>query len=229
MGGDWIVKLPSTRFEGVPEKEYAMMELARAIGIDVPKTQLIDIADVEGLPNSLGTLKGQAFAIRRFDRTAEGPVHIKDFAQVFGVFPEDKHRRASLHNIAYVLGIESGLHSVAEFIRRVVFSVLVGNADMHLKNWSLIYQDRRTPLLAPAYDLLSTIPYIPDDEFALKVARTRRFDAFSWNELTVLADRAGRPSAPILATAPETVDRFVSQWTREKSLMAARKLSARLS
>ncbi|EIM31034.1 type II toxin-antitoxin system HipA family toxin [Microvirga lotononidis] len=216
VGGEWIVKLPSTRFEGVPENEYAMMSLARAVGIDVPEIQLLDVDSINGLPDGIGVLKGQAFAIKRFDRTADGPVHIEDFAQVFGVYPEDKYKKATLRRLAHVLGIESGSDSVAEFIRRVVFSVLIGNADMHLKNWSLIYPDRRTPLLAPAYDLVSTIPYLEDYSFALKFARTKRFDGFTREELSYLADKAGLPVRPALAVAQETVERFLTQWGGEK-------------
>ena len=48
--------------------------------------------------------------------------------------------------------------SIADFVRRLVYCTLIGNADRHLKNWSLIYYDRRTASLSPAYDLLSTIP-----------------------------------------------------------------------
>ena len=46
---------------------------------------------------------------------------------------------------------------LAEFIRRLVVNILIGNADAHLKNWSVIYGDRVTPQLSPAYDLVSTI------------------------------------------------------------------------
>jgi serine/threonine-protein kinase HipA len=216
VGGDWIIKLPSSRFEGVPENEYAMMSLARFVGIDVPEIQLLDVDAIDGLPDGIGTLKGQAFAIRRFDRSADGPVHIEDFAQVFGVYPEDKYKNATMRRLAHVLWIESGSDSVAEFIRRVVFSVLIGNADMHLKNWSLIYPDRRTPLLAPAYDLVSTIPYLEDDGFALKFAHTRRFDGFTREELSYLADKAGLPVRPALAVARETTERFMARWEEEK-------------
>ncbi len=52
-------------------------------------------------------------------------------------------------------------------MRRLTFSTLIGNGDMHLKNWSLIYPDRRTAALSPAYDFASTIPYIKGDRFAL--------------------------------------------------------------
>lgn len=167
VGGPWIVKLPSTQFEGVLENEYAMM-LAAGLGIDVPEVQLLDVDAIEGLPAGIGKLPGQAFAVKRFDRTDEGPVHIEDFAQVFGVFPENKYEKATYRSITTVLGTETGNEGIAEFIRRPVFSTLIGNADMHLKNWSLIYRDRRSPGLSPAYDLVSTIPYIPDEKAALK-------------------------------------------------------------
>ncbi|WP_250847934.1 HipA domain-containing protein, partial [Escherichia coli] len=68
--------------------------------------------------------------------------------------------------------METGEAGVSEFIRRLVFNALTGNADMHLKNWSLIYPDGRTPKLAPGYDFLSTTLYIPDENAALKLART---------------------------------------------------------
>ena len=86
---------------------------------------------------------------------------MEDFAQVFGVFPDHKYEKRSYRSIAEVLAIETTGADVAEYFRRLVFSTLIGNADMHLKNWSLIYSDQRTPMLAPAYDLLSTIPYWP--------------------------------------------------------------------
>ena len=126
-------------------------------------------------PRVLASLTGKAYAIARFDRTPDGPVHIEDFAQVFGVYPENKYNSASYRNIATVLGTEGTDADITEFIRRLVFNTLIGNADMHLKNWSLIYPDRRTPLLSPAYDFVSTIPYIEDDEAALKYARTSKF------------------------------------------------------
>lgn len=217
VGGEWIVKLPSQRFEGLPENEFAMMTLARAVGIDVPEFQLVDIDAIGGLPDGIGTLKGRAFAVKRFDRAADGPVHIEDFAQVFGAWPEDKYKTASLRNIAYVLGVESDAQSADELIRRIVFNVLIGNADMHLKNWSLIYPDKRTPLLSPAYDLVSTIAFLPDDDFALKFARRRRFDAFTREELIALVSKAGLPEHPALRVAGETVDRFLTVWAEEKT------------
>ena len=217
-GGSWIVKLPSTRFEGGPENEFAMMSLARRIGIDVPEFTLIETDAVAGLPEGLGPLQGQqAYAIKRFDRGEDGPVHTEDFAQVFGVYPDDKYKKATYRSIAKVLGIETGERDVAEFIRRLVFNVLIGNADMHLKNWSLIYPDGRTPLIAPAYDFVSTIAFLEDDEVALKFVRTKRFDRFSKDELARLADRAGLPQRPVLEVAKDTVEAFRAAWVDEQT------------
>lgn len=217
VGGSWIVKLPAGRFEGIPENEFAMMSLARQIGIEVPEIALLDTAAIEGLPDEMGKLRGKSFAIRRFDRSDDGPIHIEDFAQVFGAYPEEKYKRATYRRIAGVLSIETGEHSVAEFIRRLVFSTLIGNADMHLKNWSLIYPDGRTPRLSPAYDLVSTIPYIPDETAALKYARTKKMAELDKDELSYLAAKARLPEKLVLDTASETVERFLDLWGKEKN------------
>lgn len=217
IGGSWIVKLPSARFPRLPENEFTMMTLAARLGMDVPDVQLVDVADIEGLPDGLGEMEGQALAVRRFDRSDTGPVHIEDFAQVFGVFPDDKYEKGSYRLIASVLGIETGDAGAVEFIRRLVFNTLVGNADMHLKNWSLIYPDRRTPRLAPAYDFVSTVPYIHDEKAALKYARTRRMTEVTFDELDYLAAKARLPRRLVADTARETVERFMDLWRAEKA------------
>ena len=217
VGGSWILKLPSQQFAGVPENEFSMMTIARLMGMDVPEISLMDLAQIGNLPDGLGELNGQALAIKRFDRTENGPVHIEDFAQVFGVFPDQKYEKRSYRSIAEVLAIETTDADVSEYFRRLVFSALIGNADMHLKNWSLIYPDRRTPMLAPAYDLLSTIPYINDDSAALNYARTRKMVELSVDELRYMAAKALLPEKLVVSTALETVDRFHTVWDREKA------------
>ncbi|MDH2351176.1 type II toxin-antitoxin system HipA family toxin [Bradyrhizobium sp. SSUT112] len=217
VGGSWIVKLPSHQYAGVPENEYSMMTLAKKMGMEVPDLQLIDVEAIKGLPEGIGELKGRALAVKRFDRSADGPVHMEDFAQVFGVFPDEKYNKANYRGIAHILGIETGEAGVAEFVRRLVFSTLIGNADMHLKNWSLIYPDRRTPVLSPAYDLLSTIPYIADDKMALNYSRTKRMDEFSKDELKHLAAKAKVSEKLVLDTAAETVQRFKNMWAELKA------------
>lgn len=218
VGGSWIVKLPSREFRQVPENEYSMLTLARLVGMDVPALELVDVDAIENLPRGIGTLEGPALAIRRFDRRADGAaVHMEDFAQVFGVYPGDKYKRASARSIAAVVGAECGEDDIAEFIRRLTFNMLIGNADMHLKNWSLTYPDRRHAALAPAYDFVSTVAYIPDGEAALNFSRTKRFDQFSEDELLHLAAKARLPQRLVLDTAHETVDLFRQQWRTEKA------------
>ncbi len=218
MGGSWIVKLPSAQFAGVPENEYSMMTLAKLIGMDVPPINLININDVGNLPTGITNTQGQAFAIKRFDRLEDGsPVHIEDFAQVFDVYPRDKYKKARSSNIAQVIAAESREKDIVEFIRRLTFNTLIGNADMHLKNWSLIYPNKRNAQLSPAYDFVSTIPYIADNKAALKYSRTKRFDEFSLNELKHLSAKARLPEKIVLDTAKETVDLFHEHWQKEKS------------
>ena len=84
---------------------------------------------------------------------------------------------------------------------------------MHLKNWSVIYPDRRNAALAPVYDFVSTIPYIPEEEAALKFSRTKRFDGFSEDELTHLAAKAQLPETLVI----ETVALFHQYWESEKA------------
>ena len=223
VGGSWIVKLPSQQYAGVPENEFSMMTIAKSMGMDVPDLQILELDAIDGLPDGIGELKGQAMAIKRFDRSDKGPVHIEDFAQVFGVYPDGKYDHATYRRIAAVLGIETGDADIAEFIRRLVFSTLIGNADMHLKNWSLIYADGRTPTLSPAYDLLSTIPYIADETMALKYSRTKKMAEFSKDELKHLAAKARVSEKLVLDTAAETVTRFKQVWSEQKTKLPLEK------
>jgi serine/threonine-protein kinase HipA len=119
--------------------------------------------------------------------------------------------------IGSVLGIETGDAGVAEYIRRLVFSTLIGNADIHLKNWSLIYPDKRTPALSPAYNLLSTVPYIADQTAALNYSRTKKMNELSRDELAHLAAKALLSEKLVLDTAAETVERFKEVWAAEKA------------
>jgi serine/threonine-protein kinase HipA len=222
MGGTWIVKLPSARFAAVPENEYAMLALGRAVGIEVPANRLIDIGTISGLPQDAGATKGQALAVERFDRRpgAES-VHMEDFAQVFGLFPDDKYRERSYANIAAVLWAETGEAGTYDFLRRLVFSMLIGNADMHLKNWSLLYPGRRTPVLSPSYDFVATLPYIPNDTLALSFGGSRSLSEITIDQVRRFADTARLPASPLWPIVTDMTDRTVSAWENldEKNLI----------
>ena len=215
MGGSWIVKLPSARFAGVPENEYAMLELARRAGITVPDNRLVDMAGIKGLPEEARTPGGKALAVQRFDRTAGGvPVHMEDFAQVFGQYPNNKCKFRSYDNIATVLWAEVGEDAISEFVRRLVFSVVIGNSDMHLKNWSLLYPDQRKPVLSPGYDFVATLPYIPNDTLALSFGGSRSLSEVTPDQMRRFADTARIPASPLWKIVVETAERAAAEWTK---------------
>ena len=213
VGGSWILKLPSTQYPAVPENEYVMLELARAIGIQVPRTRFVSLADVEGLPADAARMTGQALAVERFDRAPDSQrIHMEDFAQVFGLYPDNKYGSRSYSNIAAVLWAETGAEGTYEFVRRLAFSVLIGNADMHLKNWSLLYPDRRNPVLSPAYDFVSTLPYIPGDHLALSFGGIKSLDAITLDQVRRFTDTARLPMKPVWDVVLETIERTADAW-----------------
>jgi len=213
LGGSWIVKLPSARFKAVPENEFVMLELARRIGISVPENKLIDMASIKGLPEQAHTVESMALAVKRFDRLPDGAsVHMEDFAQVFGEFPSNKYKFHSYANLAAVLWAEIGEDAVREFVRRLVFTVVIGNADMHLKNWSLLYPDRRTPALSPGYDFVATLPYIPNDTLALSFGDSRSLSEITPEQMRRFADTARIPASPLWKIAVETAERIAESW-----------------
>ncbi len=218
VGGDWIIKLPAQNFASVPENEWSMLELAREIGINVPETRLVDLNDVAGLPD-LGVLSGnQALAIKRFDRDENGVrIHIEDFAQVYGLFPDAKYSKVSYANIANMVWTLTGEAGLVDFIRRLIFNIIIGNGDMHLKNWSFIYPDGKTPQLTPAYDFVSTVPYIPNDSLALSLSGTKDMSSISLTHFKKLVKKAQVPEYLVLNAVKETVEAVHDTWNKNQS------------
>ena len=215
-GGSWIVKLPSREYDGVPENEFSMMKLAAMMGMNVPAIDLVAMDAIKNVPAGIEQLGRHAFVIERFDRLSDGArVHIEDFAQVFDVYADNKYKKASMRNIAQVIAAEGSNEDLVEFVRRLTFSMIVGNGDMHLKNWSLIYPDRRHVSLAPAYDFVSTIPYLPEDGTGLNISRSKSFADFNVDELTHFAVKAAIPKKMVLDTAKETIATFRKIWADE--------------
>ncbi|MGH2364956.1 MAG: type II toxin-antitoxin system HipA family toxin [Acidobacteriaceae bacterium] len=212
VGGSWIVKMPSTQIPHIPENEFLMLSLARAVGFDVPESKLVKINEIAGIPEGLGDFEGQALAVRRFDRAENGRIHMEDFAQIFGRYPNDKYEGRSYANIAVVLMAEVGEACVAEFIRRVAFTVLIGNGDMHLKNWSLIYPDKRTPDLSPVYDFVSTIPYVAGDQLGLSFGGSKSLEAITLDQIRTFADKTGLATSMVIKEVVETTEKTFSAW-----------------
>lgn len=213
--GQYIAKFPSTAFPGVSENEFANLALAAAIGMDVPERELVEKSDFEGIPEDFDTLsEGKVLLIRRFDRGPQGErIHIEDFAQVFGVYPSRKYEEAAYHDIAAALNTAASAAAALEFVRRLALAVMTGNGDMHLKNWSLIYRDEgSTPTLAPIYDVLSTIPYIPTDSMALSLGGERSFKTLLASRWKSFANRARLPEPAVLQAVVETAALVNERW-----------------
>ncbi len=214
--GDWIVKLPDPRHSDVPANEFATMSLASAVGIDTPEINLIHREELPSLPD--GVWPGEeelAYAVARFDRGAGGQrIHIEDLAQVRGFYDTYKYS-GNIETVGALIYRGRDRPALREFIRRLTFNILIGNGDAHLKNWSLIYSDRRIPTLAPAYDLVSTGPYAsaysPDD-FGLKFGGTRVLERIGRDAFRQLQRRLAVDQTDVLDVVDETVERFAVAW-----------------
>lgn len=153
LWGRFILKPQTDRFPYLPENEDLTMHLAEAVGI---KT----------VPHSLIRFKGGelCYITRRIDRTKSGKIAMEDMCQLSERLTEDKYK-GSYERIAKLIRKYSSapLLDVVNFWEIVLFSWITGNADMHLKNFSL-YRPINNYMLTPAYDLLSTALAMPDDD-----------------------------------------------------------------
>jgi serine/threonine-protein kinase HipA len=218
QAGNWIVKLPDGRqgFDGVPEAEFGCLALAREAGIVVPDTLLLPPSDVRGLPEWVTNVAGDAFAIRRFDRSDNGRIHVEEIAQILDVPPGSdraKYRRANFETIASLIGALCGEPTVGEVIDRIVLNVLVGNGDAHVKNWAVVYPDGRTPQLSPAYDIVPTVLFIAGDDLGLKLNGSRVFEQVTRSSFDHLAIRSGWSPHDARERASEATQRTLDNWS----------------
>ena len=213
--GKYIAKFPSLTHIGLSENEFAMLALSEAIGMDVPERELVDSADFEGIPPELNTVTtGKVLMVRRFDRAPGGQrIHMEDFCQVFGLPPGRKYDAASSHDVAKVFNRAVSLDAAVEFVRRLAFSALIGNGDMHLKNWSLIYRgDGTAAEIAPIYDFLSTVAYLPNDDLALSLGGTKAFKSLTPTRWENFASRAAIPFGAVKDAVSSVVSDVNEKW-----------------
>lgn len=152
--GRFILKPQTDRFANLPENEDLTMHLAEAAGIKTVPHSLIRFADGE-----------LCYITRRVDRTKKGAkIAMEDMCQLSERLTEDKYK-GSYERIAKLIRQHSSapLLDVVNFWEVVLFSWLTGNADMHLKNFSL-FRPADDYILTPAYDLLSTALAMPEDD-----------------------------------------------------------------
>ncbi|MDD9176300.1 type II toxin-antitoxin system HipA family toxin [Aliivibrio finisterrensis] len=212
----WIVKTPSTVHKAVPVNEYTCMKLAEAAGAIVPEIRLIELDELEGLPNIQLPDEQYAYGIKRFDRGAEGRVHTEDFAQVFGLYPSDKYQKINYEQLGKVLYQSSTerLKDIQQMARRLLINILLGNGDAHLKNWTLIYPDAQSPRLSPLYDVVFTVPYIEDDSLAIKMVGTKQWFEITMKNFEVWAEKSGVPWVAIKPHLLDVIDKAKNKWPR---------------
>lgn len=160
--GRYILKPQTERFTCLPEMEDLTMHLAEAARIATVPHSLIRFAD--------GELN---YITRRIDRTDDGrKLAMEDFCQLSEHLTEQKYN-GSYEMIASLIKKFSTapMLDLVNFWEQVVFAWIVGNADMHLKNFSLISQQRGKYVLTPTYDQVSTAVVMPEDteELALSL------------------------------------------------------------
>ena len=167
LWGDYIFKPQTQSYKTLPENEDLTMHLAEIAKIKVVPHTLIRLKD--------GTL---GYLTKRVDRSAEGEkIPMEDMCQLTERQTEYKYK-SSYEQIAKVIAKHSyvPLLDLTDFYEQVFFSWLVGNNDMHLKNFSL-YAPKGKWVLTPAYDLLNVALVNPkdDEELALTLnARKKR-------------------------------------------------------
>ncbi|MCX6224105.1 MAG: HipA domain-containing protein [Bacteroidia bacterium] len=159
--GRYILKPQHHIFPELPQNEDLTMRLASTIGIEVPLHGMVYAKD-----HSL------TYFIRRFDRKGQkDKVPIEDFAQLAGMSRDTKYNY-SMEKLVGLIDDFCTFPAVekAKLFKRVIFNYLVGNEDMHLKNYSVIVQANKVEF-SPAYDLLNSTIVLKGDieEIALPV------------------------------------------------------------
>jgi serine/threonine-protein kinase HipA len=181
LWGDFILKPPTANYPQLPENEDLSMHLAELFKIKV-------------VPHSLIKLKSGelAYLTKRVDRDKKGKLHMEDFCQLSERLTEDKYK-ASMEQVGKLtLQYSSNpLLDALTLFEVTVFSFLTGNADMHLKNFSLLDYRNGMTGLSPAYDMLSTRLVIPEKEDNEEMALTLngRKRNFKLNDFYVFGER----------------------------------------
>ncbi len=179
--GDYILKPPSLDFFQLPENEDLTMKLASLLGIETPLHGLV-----------YGKERELSYFIKRFDRAKKERFSVEDFAQLLGESRETKYE-SSMEKVASVIWqyTTAPEKESLKLFERVLFNFLVGNEDMHLKNFSLITLHGHT-MLSPAYDFVNTTIVLGNtrEELALPLAGKKSrltqkdfFDYFAYERL----------------------------------------------
>lgn len=166
LDGAYILKPPMKEYPQMPELEHLTLQMARHFGIDTVDCGLIPLEE--------GPL---SFITRRLDRVGGLKLHMEDLCQLTDRLTEQKYR-GSMEQVgrAILRYCTNPLFEAVRLFDLTIFCFLTGNADMHLKNFSLLYAPGGEVRLSPAYDLLPTVLLLPEDreEMALTMNGKKR-------------------------------------------------------
>ncbi|HTE22946.1 HipA domain-containing protein [Flavitalea sp.] len=152
LDGNYILKPPVKIYPQMPENEHLSMKLAALFGIDIVPVNMIRLASGE-----------LCFITKRIDRNNDGSKnHMIDFLQILEL--EDKYK-GTMEKLGKRIGELSAntLLDKLRFFELTIFNYLIGNNDMHLKNFSMFLLPMGW-VLSPAYDLLNVKMILPKDK-----------------------------------------------------------------
>jgi len=202
-----IVKPGTDEFPASVENEHFCQSLAAALGIKAA-TSSIEIFGGE-----------RYYASERFDReVVDGRVlrlHQEDFCQMLSVDPEVKYESDGGPTFVDLVETMRKLHvpltETLSLVDMFCFNYLVGNADAHAKNYSVVYRDRK-PTLSPLYDAVSTVVY-PDlsRDFAMSVGGEMSIDRIGRRNFELLAEECGMSPKLFLARLDALASRIVNE------------------
>jgi len=211
----WIIKTPSMIHRNVPENEFSAMKLAEVIGVDIPEIELVPLDSLDKLPEIRLPNESLAYAIHRFDRGTEGRIHTEDFAQIFELYAHDKYGKRNYEQIAaalYRYGA-SGLEDIQQMARRLLANILLANGDAHLKNWTVIYPDTIHARLSPAYDIVSTLPYVQGETgIALNLGTHKAWYGINLAIFQAWSERVGVPWPAVKVHLLDALARARDTW-----------------
>ena len=155
LWGKFILKPQTSDYKQLPENESLTMKMAELVKIKTVPHSLIRFADGE-----------ICYITKRIDRDRKGgKLPMEDFCQLTERLTEHKYKGSYEQIARHILKFSSSPKlDLANFWELVIFSFLTGNADMHLKNFSLYAPQNADYQIAPAYDLLSTALVMPADK-----------------------------------------------------------------
>lgn len=175
--GDFILKPPTSQFKELPENEDVTMHLAESVKMKTAKHGLIRLKSGE-----------LAYITKRFDRNKGDKIAVEDFCQLSENLTEHKYRGSieKIGKLVYTFTKNQGFEAQRLF-ELVLFCYLTGNADMHLKNFSLIENSLGEFELSPAYDLLNTAIVMPEDNEESALTINGKKSKLNRNDFQVLA------------------------------------------